>query len=144
MEASKQMIEALKGFEGLRTKAYKAVKTEHYYTIGYGHYGADVKAGMTITAQEAEKMLLKDLMSFEKFVNGLNVCKTQGQYDALVDFVFNCGTAALSGSTLLRKIRANATLQEIQNEFRKWNKSGGKVLAGLVRRREWEAQRYAE
>lgn len=142
MEVSRTMIEALKRFEGLRTKAYKAVKTEKYYTIGYGHYGPDVKSGAVITEKQAEELLRKDLATCEAFVNRLNVCRTQGQYDALVDFAFNCGTAALSRSTLLKKIRRNAPETEILNEFRRWNKSGGRVLPGLVRRREWEAQRY--
>lgn len=144
MEVSNIMIEMLKKHEGLRTKAYKAVSTEKYYTIGYGHYGADVKADMTITEEQAEQLLRKDLASFERFVNKLGVCKTQGQFDALVDFAFNCGTAALSGSTLLKKIRAASPLGDIQKEFLKWNKSGGKVLPGLENRRKWEAQRYAE
>lgn len=144
MEASRILIDALKQFEGLRLRAYKAVKTERYYTIGYGHYGSDVMPGAVITEPEAERLLRLDLQKAERYVNSLGVCRTQGQYDALVDFSFNCGISALAKSTLLKKIRAGAKTADIQAEFRRWNKSGGKVLPGLTKRREWEAKRWAE
>lgn len=143
-KSSEILINALKQFEGLRLKAYKAVKTERYYTIGYGHYGSDVMPGTVITEPEAERLLRLDLQKAEQYVNSLGVCKTQGQYDALVDFSFNCGISALAKSTLLKKIRAGAKTSDIQAEFRRWNKSGGKVLGGLTKRREWEARRWAE
>lgn len=144
MEASRILINALKQFEGLRLKAYKAVKTEKHFTIGYGHYGSDVMPGAVITEPEAERLLRLDLQKAERYVNSLGVCRTQGQYDALVDFAYNCGISALAKSTLLKKIRAGAKLANIQAEFRRWNKSGGKVLPGLTKRREWEAKRWAE
>lgn len=144
MEASQILIDALKQFEGLRLKAYKAVKTEKYFTIGYGHYGSDVMPGTVITEPEAERLLRLDLQKTEQYVNSLGVCKTQGQYDALVDFAYNCGISALAKSMLLKKIRTGAKTCDIQAEFRRWNKSGGKVLPGLTKRREWEARRWAE
>ena len=85
-----------------------------------------------------------DLLSFVTHVNKLGLRLTQGQFDALVDFAYNCGTGNLDKSTLLRKVRVNAPLAEIQAEFRRWNKGGGKVLPGLVKRRDWEAQRYGQ
>lgn len=142
MEVSELMLEKLKGFEGLSLKACKAVKTEKYYTIGYGHYGADVKKGAVITEEQAEELLRKDLKKFETFVNGLGVCRKQCQFDALVDFAYNAGMEALRKSTLLKYIRAGKGEAAIRGEFAKWVYSGGKKLGGLVKRRAWEADRF--
>lgn len=137
-------IDCIKVFEGLRLTAYKAAASERYYSIGYGHYGRDVKRGMRITQEEATELLRRDLVKFEAGVNELGVCRTQGQYVALVDFAFNLGMGSLASSTLLKKIKANAPKDEIRAQFRRWVYCKGKVLRGLVRRREWEAERYFE
>ena len=142
MKSSGLLIRKIKEFEGLSLKAYKPVKTERYYTIGYGHYGSDVKANQVITEKQAENLLKKDLEKFEAYVNKLDVCKRQGQFDSLVSFSFNLGTAALGRSTLLKYIRANKAEQYIRGEFAKWVNSGGVPLRGLKRRRQWEADRY--
>ena len=142
MKSSDLLIRKIKEFEGLSLKAYKPVPTEKFYTIGYGHYGADVKANQVITEKEAESLLRKDLEKFEAYVNKLDVCKKQFQFDALVDFSFNLGTAALGRSTLLKNIRANKAEQYIRGEFAKWVNSGGVPLRGLKIRRQWEADRY--
>ena len=142
MKSSDLLIRKIKEFEGLSLKAYKPVPTEKFYTIGYGHYGADVKANQVITEKEAERLLRKDLEKFEAYVNKLDVCKKQFQFDALVDFAFNLGTAALGRSTLLKYIRANKQEQYIRGEFAKWVNSGGVPLRGLKIRRQWEADRY--
>lgn len=142
MKSSDLLIRKIKEFEGLSLKAYKPVPTEKFYTIGYGHYGADVKANQVITDKEAENLLRKDLEKFEAYVNKLDVCKKQCQFDALVDFAMNLGTAALGRSTLLKYIRANKAEQYIRGEFAKWVNSGGVPLRGLKIRRQWEADRY--
>ena len=142
MKSSDLLIRKIKEFEGLSLKAYKPVKTERYYTIGYGHYGSDVKANQVITEKQAENLLKKDLEKFEAYVNKLDVCKRQGQFDSLVSFSFNLGTAALGRSTLLKYIRANKAEQYIRGEFAKWVNSGGVPLRGLKRRRQWEVARY--
>ena len=142
MKSSDLLIRKIKEFEGLSLKAYKPVPTEKFYTIGYGHYGADVKANQVITEKEAERLLRNDLEKFEAYVNKLDVCKKQFQFDALVDFAFNLGTAALGRSTLLKYIRANKPEQYIRGEFVKWVNSGGVPLRGLKIRRQWEADRY--
>lgn len=144
MKVSDISIEKIKGFEGLRLEAYK--DSGGVWTIGYGHtFG--VKAGQKITAEQAETLLRGDLLPCEKTVTGLGIW-TQGQFDALVDFAFNLGIDALMKSTLLRKIRLNATQGEITAEFLRWNKIhvNGKVVASKwqTSRREWEAQRYYE
>ena len=140
-KSSDILVSAIKGFEGLRTKAYRCPAGVR--TIGYGHTGKDVTEGMQINEKHAEELLRQDLVSFEDYVNSLGVAKTQGQFDALVDFCFNCGSASLRKSTLLRYIKEQKPTEKIQAEFRRWIKSNGKVLAGLVKRREWEAVRWA-
>lgn len=143
MKSSEKLIEAIKGFEGLRVKAYKDAGYG-ILTIGYGHTGKDVTEGMVINERYALKLLREDLVKFENYVNGLGVARTQGEFDALVDFCFNLGNAALARSTLLKYIRTKKPVGMIQEQFRRWNKSNGKVLGGLVKRREWEAQRWME
>lgn len=141
MRASNQLIEKIKEFEGLHLDAYKC--PAGVPTIGAGHTRG-VKMGQTITMAQADALLRGDLLPCEKYVNSLNLDLTQNQFDALVDFAFNCGVGNLRNSTLLKKVRINAPVDEIQGEFRRWNKSKGKVLQGLVTRREWEAQMYVK
>lgn len=131
-------IALIKQFEGCRLTAYKAVSTEKYYTIGYGHYGSDVTKSMTITQAQAEALLKEDLKIYEKAVNDLvKVDITQNMFDALVSFTYNCGSGALKTSTLLKKLNSKDYLGAAE-EFLKWNKSGGTVLSGLINRREKE------
>ena len=81
-------VDLIKEFEGCRLTAYKATSSEQYYTIGYGHYGADVYPGMTITQQQAENLLKSDLIRFENNVNDFlskyDITIKQNQFDALV------------------------------------------------------------
>lgn len=142
--ASKLLIQKLKEFEGLSLVAYKPTKAERWWTIGYGHSAGDVKEEMIITEEEAEELLKRDLFFVEKFVNGIPKVKTQGQFDALVSFSYNVGVGKLKSSTLLKKIMHDAPTAEIQKEFLRWTTSGGKRLAGLVKRRSWEAERWGE
>ena len=132
MKTSQAGIDLIKSFEGLRLTAYKAVSTEKFYTIGYGHYGADVSRETTITKTEAENILKIDLKKFENSVNNLGRTWTQNQFDALVSFAFNCGAANL------KRLVANRDNLQIADAFLLYNKSGGKVLNGLVRRRKAE------
>lgn len=138
---SRTLTAAVRKFEGLRLRAYR--DSAGRLTIGYGH-AKGVKANQFCTIQEAEAMLQRDLEDKGGFVNSLDVCKTQGQYDALTDFCFNLGEGSLKRSTLLKKIRHGAPADQIQAEFRKWCHAGGKVLEGLKKRREWEAKRWTE
>lgn len=137
--ASDTLIQAVKQFEGLRLKSYLC--PAGIWTIGYGHTRG-VKAGQQITKAQADSLLVGDLLPFVQYVNRLGVCKTQGQFDALVDFAYNLGTAALGSSTLLQRIRINADDAVICKEFRRWVHSGGKVLEGLKKRREWECEQW--
>lgn len=137
--ASDTLIQAVKQFEGLRLKAYRC--PAGIWTIGYGHTRG-VKAGQEITRAQAYTLLVGDMLPFVQYVNRLGVCKTQGQFDALVDFAYNLGTAALGSSTLLQLIRTKADDAVICKEFRKWVFSNGKVLTGLKKRREWECKQW--
>ena len=88
MKISKNGIELIKCFESFSSKACKCLASEKYYTIGYGHYGADVKENQTITKEQAEDLLQKDLEKFEQKVNKYNNVYNfnQNQFDALVSF----------------------------------------------------------
>ena len=132
MKTSKAGIDLIKSFEGLRLKAYKPVSTETYYTIGYGHYGADVKKDMTITEKDAEKLLALDLIKYECVVMNLNHNFNQNQFDALVSFTYNCGAANL------KRLVANRNNAQIAEAIPLYNRAGGKVLNGLIRRRAQE------
>ena len=139
MKSSELLINKIIEFEGCKLTAYKC--PAGVWTIGVGHTKG-VRQGQTITEAQAMSLLKGDLLPCENYVNNLGVCKTQGQFDALVDFTFNLGTAALGRSTLLKYIRANKPEQYIRGEFAKWVNSGGVPLRGLKRRRQWEADRY--
>lgn len=139
MKSSELLLNKIIDFEGCKLTAYKC--PAGVWTIGVGHTKG-VKQGQTITEAQAMSLLKGDLLPCENYVNNLGVCKNQGQFDALVDFCFNLGTGALGRSTLLKFIRQGKAEQYIRGEFAKWVKSGGKTLAGLVKRRAWEADRY--
>ena len=136
MKTGEAGINLIKSFEGLRLTAYKPVSTEKYYTIGYGHYGADVKQGMTITKDYADALLRLDLDKCERAVNSYERNWNQNQFDALVSFTFNCGV------TNLKRLVANRNNVQIAKAITLYNKAGGKVLKGLVRRREAEKELY--
>lgn len=143
MKASNLLIEAIKRFEGFRATAYR--DCANILTIGYGST-IGVKRGDKITEGEAERRLRRDLAYFEAYVDGLHVTSRQHCFDALVDFAYNVGCDALGRSTLLKKIRAAAPDAEVREEFMRWVHAtvrGKKVkLEGLVKRRQWEADRY--
>ena len=138
MRISENGIELIKRFEGCRLIAYKAVKTEEYYTIGYGHYGADVFKGMTISQLQAEEYLKKDLEKFENYVNKYvtTFSPTQNQFDALVSFTYNCGPASL------QKLTKGRTAEQIAKHITSYVFSGSQKLEGLVKRRNAEKQLF--
>lgn len=141
MQMSEGGITALlKQFEGCKLKAYRC--PANICTIGYGHTSAagapEVHEGMAITQKEAEDILHRDLKKFEAAVERMvKVHISQNQYDVLVDFAYNVGISALEKSSLLKKINT-AKFNEVPDELMKWTKGGGKVLPGLVRRRQAE------
>lgn len=135
MKTSQNGVDLIKSFEGLVLHAYKPLDSEHEYTIGYGHYGSDVRATDKITKSEAEELLKKDLKKYEDYVNDYVTVKlNQNQFDALVSFCYNLGGGAFQHSTLLIKLN-RGDYKGASNEFQKWVNAGGKKLAGLVKRR---------
>lgn len=143
MNIGQKGLDLIRSFEGLRLHAYKAVPTEEYYTIGYGHYGPDVKSNESITEAQAEELLKRDLQRFVTAVTGmLKTTVNQNQFDALVSFAYNCGPGNLKTSTLLAYVNQR-NFKAAAAEFGKWTHAGGKVLQGLVRRRAAEAKLFA-
>jgi lysozyme len=147
MNISKTGIQLVKDFEGLRLHAYKC--SAGVPTIGYGSTfypdKSNVKMGDVLRdKEEAEVLLINTLVDFDIYVSKYtkSVTLTQYQFDALVSFAFNCGLGNLSKSTLLKKVLSNPNDKDIALEFAKWNKGGGKVLQGLVKRRSKEAELY--
>lgn len=140
MNTSQIGINLIKGFEGKRLTAYDdgvGVWTIGYGTIKYPN-GVRVKKGDTCTDTQAESYLKNDLVKFESAINRLvKVPLNQNQFDALASFTYNLGEGNLSKSTLLKKLNAKDYLGAA-DQFLVWNRAGGKVLNGLVRRREAE------
>ena len=132
-------ITLIKSFEGLRLKAYKALPTEKYFTIGYGHYGSDVKEGQTITEAEAEALLRADLKKYEAKVNKYSAYNwNDNEYSALVSFAYNIGN--IDGLTK----KGERSREEIKKVWTSYSKAGGKEIPGLVRRREAELKLFNE
>ena len=126
----------IKKFEGCELESYKC--SAGVWTIGYGHT-AGVKEGNKINQEEAEELLTKDLEEFENYVTDLvKVDLTEEQFDALVAWTFNLGPSNLKNSTML-KVLNNSQYDKVPSEMKRWNKAGGEVLEGLMRRRDAEA-----
>lgn len=138
MKISENGLNLIISFEGFCPKATKAVKTEKYYTIGYGHYGKDVDENQTITKEDALSLLKKDMKRFETKVMKYNNCYnfTQNEFDALVSFAYNVGNI----DQLTAK--GTRTKKEIADAMLLYIKSGGNVLDGLRKRRTMERELF--
>jgi len=145
MEYSKDGLHLTEQFEGVKLTAYPDPGTGGApWTIGYGHTGPEVHQGLTITQEQAEQYLAQDVKKAVADVNAkLTVEVTQGEFDALVDFAFNCGCGNLNNSTLLKKINAG-DFQGAAHEFEKWDMAAGKHMAGLLRRRQAEELEFVK
>jgi lysozyme len=130
-------LSLIKQFEGLRLQAYQDVVG--IWTIGYGHTGPEVKQGQTITQDQAEALLKKDIAGTQASLDSL--CKGKGlttnQFSAMVVLAFNIGVGAFRRSTLLKKLLAGDE-KGAADEFMRWNKAGGAEVKGLTRRRSAE------
>lgn len=156
MKISDNGLQFIASFEGLMLDAYPdpatkndPVKKGEPWTIGYGTTiypsGQKVKKGDKITKTQALEYLKYDVSKFASQVDKLVVPElNQNQQDALISFAYNVGIGNLKSSTLLKKVNANASCKEVQAEFKKWNKANGKVLNGLVRRRDEEAKLFCK
>ena len=145
MKISQKGLNLIKEFEGCKLSAYQC--PAGIWTIGIGstHYGdgTPITKGKTLPNEGAALELLKATMGqYEKAVNGLGVELTQNEFDALVSLTYNIGAANLAGSTLVKMLKAGDNKAEIAKQFLRWNKAGGKELAGLTRRRNAEAELF--
>ena len=131
----------LKDFEGLKLQEY--IDAGGYLSIGYGHLlkdGERYEDG--ITDEEATELLEQDIQEAEQVVEGMvTVDLTQNQFDALVSFVYNIGGDQFARSTLV-KLLNQGMYEEVPKQMARWNKSNGKVLKALVRRRKIEGERF--
>lgn len=131
-------LELIKSFESCKLHAYKCLPSEKFYTIGYGHYGSDVKKDMKITQKQADNLLLKDCEKFVKHVNTyMSIYNfNQNQFDALVSFAFNIGN--------INQLTASGTrtIEQISSKITLYNKSSGQVISGLVKRRAKEKELF--
>lgn len=147
MHISSHGIALIQNYEGLRTTAYKPLKKESGWTIGYGHHGPDVKPGMACTEQWAYEQLKRDLRQVEhQLISALNADEievTQGQFDALCSLLFNLsgGIRRLVKFKLWAKIKAG-DVRGAANEFLDINKAGGVEVRGLTLRRRAEARLF--
>lgn len=134
MNISQRGIDLIKSFEGFRAQAYKCLATEKYYTIGYGHYGPDVRFSQVITQREAEDLLRSDISRFEACVNKYYYTYefNQSEFDSLVSFAYNIGS--------IDQLTANGTRskEQIAEKMLLYVNSGGRRIEGLVRRRKME------
>lgn len=132
MKLSEKGKTLIKKYEGLKLSAYKC--PADVWTIGYGHT-AGVFEGQKITSDQADEFFDNDIKQFEKIVLELcNVPLKQGQFDALVSFVYNVGKTAFANSTLL-KLLNQKKYTAAGNEFSRWVYVRDKKLQGLVKRR---------
>ena len=130
MNISQEGLSLIKKFEGCRLESYLCAA--EVPTIGYGST-TNIEMGMTITQEGAEDLLLEDVAA-DSFLSGGG----QNQFDSLVSWTFNLGSTNLNNSTLLTVLNAG-NIEDVPTQIKRWNKAGGKVLEGLIRRREAEA-----
>ena len=135
MKINKRGLDIIKSCEGCRLTAYKC--PAGVVTIGYGHTSG-VKMGDVITQKQANELLKKDIEIYENYVNRINKIFqydfNRNEFSALVSFTYNCGY-----NNLLQLVKNGLrTKDEIANAIPLYNKAGGKVLNGLVTRRNME------
>ena len=134
MHINEAGLRIIRTWEGCSLRSYKC--PAGVITIGYGHTGSykgkPLTLGMTITKEEAEELLKQDLVKYEKYVDNLHRDFNENEHSALVSFCYNCGPASL------KSLCKNRTNEQIGNALLLYNKAGGKVLAGLTKRRKAE------
>ncbi|MDA8928923.1 lysozyme [Gammaproteobacteria bacterium] len=136
MKISVEGLSLIKNFEGLELNAYQCAAG--VWTIGYGHTKG-VFEGQTIKKAEADEMLVLEMEEYEKAVNdAVTISIDQCMFDALVSWTYNLGPSNLNASTML-KVLNSGDYDGVPEQIKRWNKAGGKVLEGLIRRRNAEA-----
>jgi lysozyme len=136
----KAAVDLVKRFEGRKLVAYKC--PAGIWTCGYGSTGADIVQGVAWTIWQAEERLKADLGKFAAIVDeSVKVVLTDNQRAALISFVYNIGGGALKSSTLLSLLNQGKH-EAAAEQFVRWNKGGGRVLAGLTARRLAETELF--
>jgi len=134
-------LKFLSEWEGCRLHPYN--DAAGYPTIGVGHLicdGENFSHG--ISHDEAMQLLSNDVADAEEMVREqLSVVLADHQIDALISFTFNAGVGAFKRSTLLKRVNTGA-YDDVPHQFSRWNKAGGRILTGLVRRRKAEANLF--
>lgn len=146
MRVNQKGLELIKEFEGFRAKAYKC--PAGVWTVGYGHTsaaGAPKVGSLTrVTRAEAEEILRNDLQQYEDAVeSAVRVELNSNQFSALVSFCYNVGAGAFRSSGVLKAVNKKQW-NEVPRRLALWNKGGGRVLPGLVRRRAAEGALFVE
>lgn len=129
-------IDLARTFEGCRLRAYQDLAG--MWTIGWGHTGRDVYAGLTWSQAQADDHLAQDIEDHRVLLGRYSPNLPEGAETALTDFVFNLGIGAYRGSTLRKYVAAEAWPQ-VKTEILSWDHSGGRVIPGLLARRQAEA-----
>jgi lysozyme len=146
MQISQKGLDLIKRFEGFRAKPYLC--PAGVPTIGYGstYYENGVKVKLTdrsISEEWAEELLRRNMVHYERGVDAMTKDHVnQNQFDALVSFAYNTGLVNYKNSTLLKRVNANPNDPDIEKQFMRWVRAGGKVIKGLITRRQAEATLY--
>ena len=145
MKTGERGLKLIKEFEGCKLKAYQCPAGVWTIGIGSTHYGdgTPVTKNRTLPNEGAAIALLAATIGqYEKAVNATGVELTQNEYDALVSLTYNIGAGNFLKSTLVKMLKAGDDKAEIAKQFLRWDKAGGKPLAGLTRRRNAEAELF--
>ena len=141
MKISEDGLELIRNFEGCKTDAYQ--DSVGVWTIGYGHTKG-VEEGQTCSFEDAEIMLSQEIEEYEGYINDMvKVDLQQHEFDSLVAWVYNLGPTNLGESTML-KVLNGGQFDRVPDEMKRWNRAGGLVLAGLVRRRQAESLMFQD
>tara|TARA_R110001583_G_scaffold71869_5_gene201913 strand:- start:848 stop:1273 length:426 start_codon:yes stop_codon:yes gene_type:complete len=139
MKISDKGINLIKEFEGLELISYLC--PAKVWTIGYGHTKG-VQEGMEWTEEQAEEALKEEVIGYCRYVEELvEVPLNQNQFDALTSWTYNLGPTNLKSSTML-KVLNDGNYDGVPEQIKKWNKAGGQVLNGLIKRRDAEAELF--
>ena len=122
-------------WEQFRGTAYRATPAEKYLTIGYGHYGSDVKEGQKITEGQALILLNRDMAAAVKAVDAVaHPSLTQAQFDAVVDLVFNAGAGVIAATTGTGQALRAGDVKTLRAKLALFINQNGKPVLGLRRR----------
>jgi GH24 family phage-related lysozyme (muramidase) len=145
MKTGERGLKLIKEFEGCKLSAYQCPAGVWTIGIGSTHYGdgTPVTKNRTLPNEGAAMALLAATIGqYEKAVNATGVELTQNEYDALVCLCYNIGAGNFFNSTLVKMLKSGDDKAEIAKQFLRWDKAGGKPLAGLTRRRNAEAELF--